>query len=73
MLTELNTAKKFLLERFGEAENVLPGTYPVPIETSKGTAFMAVTISEDLSMSNFKLFKDEDLKESWYDSKTSHL
>lgn len=45
MLAELNEAKSFLIAKFGSVENVKPGTYAVPTQTSKGPAFMKVVIN----------------------------
>jgi hypothetical protein len=67
MLAEVNTAKAFLIKKFGSVEQVESGTYAVPYETSKGKAFMKVIISEDMRMSGFDLFKDEEMKVSWHD------
>lgn len=61
MLTELNTARAFLLDKFGSLEAVKAGIYSVPTETSKGKAFMKVEITTEMGMSLFNLFKDEAL------------
>lgn len=67
MLTEVNEAKRYIGARFGYGQPVPDGTYPIPTETSKGKAFMALT-AKDGKMGNFKLFWDEELKVSWYDN-----
>ena len=67
MIAEVNEAKKFLIEKFGSVEKVKPGTYAIPCETSKGSAFMKVQINPDMGMSGFDLWKDEQLTISWYD------
>lgn len=66
MITEVNTAKAFLAEKFGRLELVQPGVYAVPVQTSKGPAFMEVEITPDLGMKSFLLFKNEELTETWY-------
>lgn len=65
MLAEVNSAKDYLIKKFGSAEKVEPGTYPVPTETSKGPAFMKVVINEKMQMSDFSLFTDEQMTTSW--------
>ncbi len=67
MLAELNVAKRFLINKFGSVENVKAGTYAIPYDTSKGKAFMKVVIGEDMSMTDFHLFLDEALTQSWYE------
>ena len=67
MLYELNTAKKYLVEKFGSEKTVPSGTYAIPIQTSKGDSFMKVEITEDKSMRGFDLFKDEELTKSWHE------
>jgi hypothetical protein len=66
MLTEINEAKRFLIEKFGSVEKVKPGTYAVPTNTSKGPAFMKVVINEEQGMSDFSLWLDEELTQTWY-------
>lgn len=66
MLSAVISAQKHLKEKFGDLNTVPAGTYAVPTETSRGPAFMRVVISEDLGMSGFDLFMDEDLTISWY-------
>ena len=66
MLTEVNEAKAFLSKKFNGTENVKPGTYAIPTKTSKGKAFMKVVIDENMGMSDFHLFNDEALTDSWY-------
>jgi hypothetical protein len=66
MLKEVNEAKDFLIKKFGSVEKVKAGTYAIPTETSKGKAFMKVVITEDGGMRDFNLFKDEELKITWY-------
>ena len=65
MLSEINEAKAFLIEKFGDADKIIPGTYAVPTQTSLGPAFMKVVVNEDLGVSDFSLWLDEDLTESW--------
>lgn len=65
MLQAVEEAKVFLVNKFGSVENVKPGTYAVPTETSKGSAFMRVTINEEMGMSDFSLWLDEEFTESW--------
>ena len=67
MLAEVNEAKAFLIEKFGSVENVKAGIYAVPAETSKGKAFMRVEITPEMGMKDFRLFRDEELTESWYE------
>lgn len=67
MLAEVNEAKAFLIKKFGSVEKVEAGTYAIPTETSKGSAFMKVVIAPDVGMSDFHLFKDEALTVTWYD------
>ena len=67
MLREANLAKDYLIKKFGTVEKIEPGIYAVPIETSKGDSFMKIQISDSMGMSGFELFKDEELKNSWYD------
>lgn len=66
MLRELNIARSFLTEKFGRTGEVEPGEYSVPIDTSKGPAFMKVIITPELDIKGFDLFKDEKLTESWH-------
>lgn len=65
MLVELNEAKRFLIEKFGSVEEVKSGIYAVPTNTSKGPAFMKVVINEEMGMSDFSLWLDEELTLSW--------
>lgn len=69
MLSEVNEAKDFLAKKFNGVENVKPGIYAIPTETSKGPAFMKVEIMPDMGMRDFHLFKDEALTESWYEDR----
>jgi hypothetical protein len=73
MLAELNEAKKYLVEKFGDADLVPPGTYAIPTETSKGKAFMRVTIAEDKGMGDFSLWMDEAFTVKWYDFKKKYF
>jgi hypothetical protein len=66
MLYEVNQAKSFLIEKFGSIENVKPGIYAIPTSTSKGDAFMRVVINEEMGMSGFDLWLNEELTETWY-------
>lgn len=72
MLAEVNEAKGFLIDKFGSIENVKPGIYAIPTQTSKGAAFMRVEILPDMGMKHFDLWKDEALTESWYENKGLH-
>lgn len=65
MLAELNEVKKHLVEKFGDVDSVPPGTYAIPTETSKGKAFMRVTIAEDMGMSDFSLWMDDSFTKDW--------
>lgn len=71
MLSEVNEAKTFLIEKFGSIDNIFPGKYAIPTETSKGPAFIRCVIGEDMSMSGFDLWLDEELTVSWYKTKTN--
>lgn len=66
MLAEVTKAKNFLVSKFGSVENIKPGSYAIPTETSKGDAFMRVIINAEMGMSSFELFLDEELTKSWY-------
>lgn len=65
MITEVNEAQKFLISKYGSAEKVPVGTHAIPTKTSKGKAFMAVTIDAKMNMSGFALFLDEELTQPW--------
>ncbi len=67
MLAEITLAQRFLINKFGTAENVPMGVYAIPTGTSKGKAFMRVEITQERGMIDFSLFKDESLTESWHD------
>lgn len=69
MLAELNQAKTFLVNKFGDVNAVPPGTYAIPTDSSKGKAFMKVVIAEDMGMSDFTLWLDDKLTQNWYDHK----
>ena len=69
MLQEVNLAKKYLIEKFGTAENIKAGEYAIPVTTSKGDAFMKVVVNDKGSLYDFRLFKDEALTETWYTHK----
>jgi len=64
MIQEVTTAQKFLKENYGDKPKA--GTYAIPYKTSRGDAFMKVVLSEDNKLSDFTLWKDKDLKETWY-------
>ena len=66
MLSEVNEAQKYLKAKFGD-NPPKAGRYAVPTKTSKGDAFMEVTLSEDMKLGSFRLFWDEELTKSWYD------
>lgn len=59
MITEVNEAKEFLKEKFGDLDSVPPGTYAIPTETSEGPAFMKVIIDKQKYMHDFGVFWDE--------------
>ena len=69
MIAEMNEVRDFFSKKFGSFDNIPDGIYAVPTHTSKGEAFMkAETKGGELSgKGNFMLFKDEELKESWYE------
>jgi len=66
MLKAVNEAKEFLINKFGSVEKIKAGTYSIPTQTSKGDAFMKVIINEEMGMSDFTLWLDEDLTKTWY-------
>ncbi len=66
MLAEVYQTNKWLVEKFGSVATIVPGTYAVPTNTSKGPAFMKVIVNEDMKMSGFTLWIDEELTQSWY-------
>lgn len=66
MLIEVNKAKKYLIDKFGSLDKVIPGKYAIPTETSKGPAFMRCEIGEDMNMSGFDLWLDEEMTKTWY-------
>lgn len=57
MIAEVNAAQSFLIKKFGGVQNVKPGIYAVPY----GNKFMRVKISDDMGMSGFELYQDEQL------------
>ena len=65
MLIEATRAQKYIIEKFGT--NPPPGDYAVPNETSRGPAFMKVKIDEELNMSDFTLWWDEEFILPWYE------
>lgn len=67
MIAEVIEAQDFLIKKFNGAENVKPGIYAIPTETSKWPAFMRVEISQQMKMSHFDLWWDEELTKSWYE------
>lgn len=71
MLSEFNEVKKFLGTKFGMNENVPDGVYAVPVKTSTGNAFMRFESKNNTAYGddNFRLYWDEKLTISWYDSK----
>ena len=71
MLREFNEVKRFLGTKFGMDENVPDGVYAIPTKTSKGNAFMRFESKNNTAFGsdNFKLYWDENLTISWYDSK----
>lgn len=69
MITEVNEAKEFLKEKYGDLNSVPPGTYAIPTDTSKGPAFMKVIITEEKFMKGFDLYWDEEFKHSWHNPK----
>ena len=68
MLREVNIARNYLVEKFGNEDSVPSGIYSVPIETSKGDSFMKVEITSQRGMIGFNLFKDEELTQDWHES-----
>jgi hypothetical protein len=66
MITEVNEAKKWFQKKFDDLSGVPPGDYAIPTRTSKGPAFMRVTIDKNKGMSNFDLWWDEEMTKSWY-------
>lgn len=66
MLAEVNEAKIFLRRKFGD--NVPDGIYAIPTKTSKGNAYMKVTITDGF-MFGFELFWDEELTKDWFGKK----
>ena len=67
MIQEVEEAKKYLAKKF---KGLAPsGTYAIPTQTSKGKAFMSVTVDDRHYLSGFDLFWDEQLTKSWYDKK----
>ena len=71
MLAEVNKAKDFFKNKFGEplSETVKVGAYAIPTQTSKGDAFMKVVVSDTGLLHCFELFWDEELTISWYTHK----
>ena len=71
MLQDFYEVKRFLGAKFGMGENVPDGVYAIPTKTSKGNAFMRYESKNNSAFgnNNFKLYWDENLTISWYDSK----
>lgn len=71
MLSEFNQVKMFLGAKFGHIAVIPDGIYSIPTNTSKGKAFMKMEFKNNnaIGKENFKLFWDENLTISWYDSK----
>ncbi len=60
MIAEAYTAMHYLKDKFGEdINNVQPGTYAVPFDTSEGLVYLRVVVSPELDMSDFRPFLDE--------------
>lgn len=70
MLKDAKLVKQYFGLRFGIGERCSDGVYAVPCETSKGNAFMKMTIknNEFSGKDNFSLFWDEKLTLSFYDT-----
>lgn len=67
MIREVEIARAYFKKNF---KNGVPsGTYAIPIETSKGDAFMKVVVNEWGKMESFELYWDEALSQSWYKDK----
>lgn len=74
-MNEMLIAKKFLGIKFGYGEPIRDGVYAVPIDTSKGKAFMKLEMKNGNAegRDNFSLFWDEELTNSWYYTDTSPI
>jgi hypothetical protein len=70
MVFQMAQARRFLGAKFGYGETIPDGIYAVPIETTKGEAFMKAEVinNEYAGKGNFKLFWDEVLSVSWHDA-----
>jgi hypothetical protein len=68
MLTEVIEAQTYLKKKFN-GNDVPAGTYAIPTETSKGKAFMKVTVNPEGYLGGFDLFWDEEFTQSWYEKK----
>lgn len=68
MFSEILLAKKYFGAKFGHGENIKDGIYAIPIQTSKGPAFMKMEVlnGNPSGKDNFSLFWDESLTVSWY-------
>lgn len=72
MMNEMLIAKRFLGIKFGYGERIRDGIYAIPIDTSKGKAFIKLEMKNGNAEGNdnFSLFWDEELSNSWYYTKT---
>lgn len=68
MLSEINEVQQYFKNKFGSTKNTPDCIYAIPTNTSRGVAFMRIEIkdAELHGKNNFMLFKDDELKESWY-------
>lgn len=69
MLTEINEVQRYFVEKYPN-ENAPDDVYSIPVKTSKGEAFMKITIENNnfkKVSDNFTLWFDESLTKSWYD------
>ena len=64
MITEVNKAKQYFKDKFVDSMPE-PGTYAIPIETSRGNAFMKVILDEKLFLGDFSLWQNEALTQPW--------
>ncbi|WP_336689395.1 MULTISPECIES: hypothetical protein [unclassified Chryseobacterium] len=73
MFSEIQKTQKFLKQKFGDLNKVPPGVYAIPTTTAVGDAFMRVVVGEDLGLSDFSLWVDEALTESWEEALEKHI
>lgn len=58
---------------YGDLNAVPAGIYPVPTETSKGTAYMRVEVTPDRQLNDLGLFWDKKFTHSWVNAKPVNL